>query len=120
MLWLTLWPTLRLTLYIQERAGAPIHTAKNVFREREFAVLQFIDALNACSDGDVPADTIGIPLMRVNCNICLHKGIIFVNKVSTALSGSPLGTSLASRFGLTTVAHAWGGRAPTPRATCWS
>ena len=84
MLWLTLWPTPRLTLYIQERAGAPIHTAKNVFREREFAVLQFIDALNACSDDDVPADTTCIPLMLVNCNICLHKGIIFVNKVSAA------------------------------------
>ena len=33
---------------------------------------------------DIPVDTIGIPLMRVNCNLCVHKGLIVVIKGSEA------------------------------------
>ena len=33
-----------------ERGGTQIHTAKSTHREREYATLYFIDALNACCE----------------------------------------------------------------------
>lgn len=60
-----------------------IHMCNQILENKELAVTVFVRALNAIV-GRVDADTVGIPLMRINCNMCVSSnGILIMGKDST-------------------------------------
>lgn len=58
-----------------------IHLSKCLRAERDNAVLQLVDALEQISPRDAAPDTIGLPLMDVNCSLCVsaHRGVLVVS-----------------------------------------
>ena len=61
-----------------------INQRKALNSQRDVATFQLINALEECPPYRLPRDTIGLPLMYVNCNLCVQKGILVVTNGNTA------------------------------------
>lgn len=59
---------------------AVIHQSKYLQSERDAATVQMLNVLQACTEDQLPLDTIGLPLMEVNSSICVRQGIIVVQQ----------------------------------------
>ena len=59
---------------------AVIHQSKFLQSERDSATVQMLNALQACTEDQLPIDTIGLPLMEVNSNICVRHGVLVVQQ----------------------------------------
>jgi hypothetical protein len=63
--------------------NTPIYMCRQIQDNKEGAVIALIRALDAIAD-EIEADTTGIPLMRINCNMCVSSnGVLVMGKDST-------------------------------------
>lgn len=59
---------------------AVIHQSKFLQSERDASTVQMLNVLQACTEENLPLDTIGLPLMEVNSSICVRHGILVVQQ----------------------------------------
>jgi hypothetical protein len=63
--------------------NTPIYMCRQIQDNKEGAVITLIRALDAISE-EIEPDTTGIPLMRINCNMCVSSnGVLVMGKDST-------------------------------------
>ena len=63
-----------------------IHMSRVRHTARDNALVQLLDAMESVRPAMLPVDTIGLPLMQVNCNMCISKGILVVTGGSDSAS----------------------------------
>ena len=57
-----------------------IHQSKFLQCERDTATIQMLNALQVCTEDQLPMDTVGMPLMEVNSSICVRHGVLIVRQ----------------------------------------
>ena len=64
-------------------ASVSIHVSRLKHAARDNAIIQLLDALEATHASQIPVDTVGLPLMKVNCNLFISKGVLVVTGSSS-------------------------------------
>lgn len=65
-------------------SSVSIHMSRLRHAARDNAIIQLLNAMEALSPSNLPPDTVGLPLMEVNGNMCVRKGILVVTGGSNA------------------------------------